>query len=373
MTQTIIFLNLRLPAECELPTLVDNNRFRFVAIYSAKEADHLASNIKECFDQLYIVEQKQEPSIIKAQHFDDASLHNIIQKELAKVDGDPKRLRFVSNDEFNLVVVGKLRDQYNISGPGEKLLLGYRDKNIMKTRLEKAGITLPKHEPLDFNLADDSLSEYFSQLAKQYQFPLVIKPSRGAGSIDTHIINDLEKLKYYYSKIKLMDCDFEINQFIDGTLYHCDTVIQNNNILLQVISEYLYPNITYATEGKPVTSILLLDDNPLKKQIATLTEQVLQTLGKHDGVTHLEVFHTKDNRLIFLEIAARPPGGLMAANYQIMYGINVFKMHLQIELDINLPSFSSTPKIYPKRLEIRCMSTRLLLHLERFSITKMLI
>ena len=53
----------------------------------------------------------------------------------------------------------------------------------------------------------------------------------------------------------------------------------------------------------------LEDNHSLNKRISNFTRDVLQELGPiKNGITHVEVYLDRNDELIFLEAAARPPG-----------------------------------------------------------------
>jgi len=57
-----------------------------------------------------------------------------------------------------------------------------------------------------------------------------------------------------------------------------------------------------------------------------------------NGTTHLEFFKTVQGKLIFLQIATRPPGGLISQMYQKHVGLYYMTLHyiLQMGLDFKL-------------------------------------
>jgi biotin carboxylase len=118
---------------------------------------------------------------------------------------------------------------------------------------------------------------------------------------------------------------------VAGTLYHCDSLVQNGKVVFAVASEYLYPNIEFQ-KGKVYATIPLQETDPLTSRIKDFSEKTLNALGLIDGATHMEIFHNPRDELVFLEVAARPPGALIFPNYEKIYGFNLFDAHFKIQI-----------------------------------------
>jgi hypothetical protein len=71
----------------------------------------------------------------------------------------------------------------------------------------------------------------------------------------------------------------------------------------------------------------------LIKAIDTLNQKVISEFKIKQGMTHLELFSTKEG-LIFGEIAIRPPGGYIMELLSLSYGFNAWEAFLKMELNI---------------------------------------
>jgi len=107
-------------------------------------------------------------------------------------------------------------------------------------------------------------------------------------------------------------------------------------------NEYTCPNYDY-TNGSVLGSITLDDNNPLSARLIQFAKKSLKILGVKNLINHMELFLTKDNEIVFLEVSARPPGGLVNLMHKTNFGINLvdedFFMQTGVDIEIaKLPS-----------------------------------
>jgi len=76
--------------------------------------------------------------------------------------------------------------------------------------------------------------------------------------------------------------------------------------------------------------------SPHWKSLKQFNETVIEHLKPPNGVTHLEVIVDRNHRLVFLEIAARPPGGLMNDIYKRQFGIDFYLQYFRLQLGLPL-------------------------------------
>lgn len=99
--------------------------------------------------------------------------HNINQER--RIEG------ICSIAERDVLRSGLLRTFFNIKGQSYESAQAYRDKIIMKDYVNKYDIKVPKHSRAN------SILDIFSFIRKN-GYPVVIKPSQGAGATDAFII-----------------------------------------------------------------------------------------------------------------------------------------------------------------------------------------
>jgi biotin carboxylase len=325
----LIFLTQRRYDLYDIPNQTDIPRM--VAVLTETATKQFPPEIKPFFDEIYSVPlAHQDADILSSFDLDHEAVCRIVEKEIAIAGGDVNKINIVSNDEFNMVLVGYLRDRYGIPGAGKAQLNLYRDKDLMKQQLAKHAIRVPKHQLLKTNIAADDLENYYQQLINDLGSSLIVKPVSGAGSIGTHALHDLSAFISLYVALCESGIKYEVEEFIEGDVYHCDSITQNGQILYSIVGEYLFQNILYP-QGKIMASLCLLPSDPLAKRIVEFNRALTSALGHVDGITHMEVFHTPKDELIFIEIAARPPGSDIVPNYTQMLKLNFCALDVRIQ------------------------------------------
>lgn len=292
---------------------------RMVVVLTEHYYQAFPESLKMFFDEFYIVPSSCHEGVFSKFEMDREAVKESVKKEI-NIAGGAHQVNLVSNDELNILIVGWLRDYFNIPGASEHQINLYRDKNVMKQCLAKHNIRVPKHILLDQGLGRDEIPKYYNELVRHFGEIFVVKPLMGAGSVGVKIISELSYFTDIYQKIIKENTTYGIEEFITGNVYHCDSIIQNDKILFVVASEYLHQEINYR-DGKSHSSLILLPEDPLGKKIIKFHADVVNTLGYIDGLTHMEIFYTGDE-LVFIEIAARMAGVEMTPSHKNVFGID---------------------------------------------------
>lgn len=232
--------------------------------------------------------------------FDDERLLDEIVPETRKhrIEFD----RVESLWEPLVVTTAKLRTALGVPGMSVDTVRAFRDKELMKRKLDAAGIRTPKHRR--------AKSEHeIREAAEQIGYPLIIKPIAGAGSADTHRVNDPGELDLAIRKTQHVR-EFSVEEFIDGEEYTYDTICSNGRPLYFNHSWYRpRPLVQRSVEFiSPQTMALRNVNTPALLKGRAMGEAVLKALGFESGFTHMEWFYTASGEAVFGEIGARPPG-----------------------------------------------------------------
>lgn len=232
-------------------------------------------------------------------------------------------------DESSVQLCGKLLKYFDISSDS---LDRYSDKLEMSRKLKDSEVKISRGTLfLDNEYINNSIN-YLQEIEKIIgNYPYFIKPRDLSGSRGVSLINNLEE---FISWVEQKDNhSFLIQEYLDGKLFHCECFIKNYEILSSFVFEYSRPGFFFS-KGFSVGSISLPLNHPLKKRISSFTKDVLQGLGIiKNGVTHVEVYLNKNDELIFLEAAARPPGLVGNLLYKKYLNISINEIHLLLQLE----------------------------------------
>jgi biotin carboxylase len=294
-----------------------------IAIVSEDEYEKFNNAYKKYFSNIFSCPIQSKDDFEKIS-FDFA--RNIVQQQI-NLNAD---VRIICLSEDNLLVAAKLRDEFNIPGLKFDVAVPFRNKIIMKNVLKSKNIRVPHYSKLDNEKAKDP-SNYFEDLSEKLGLPFIAKPTSFLGGLGVVVIDSVIAFTEF-CKNSPIEAEYEVEEFIAGTLFHCDSIRKDGKTIFSVSSEYNNPNFDFQL-GKPVISMPLKNDDPLAKRIFSFNETVLDALNYERGVSHHELFLTKNDELIFLEIAARSPG-VVTPMYRRAFNIGMEDIGFLIEMDI---------------------------------------
>jgi len=236
--------------------------------------------------------------------------------------------RIVAVHEKVILLAAELRAELGLTGLDTGTAMLFRDKVRMKqTVVEADAARVPSYRrlrgPEDLRAVDWSSGRK------------VVKSCFGAGSQDVYVVDSLRDAEVLVGGLDLAAASFEVEEYIEGKMYHCDAVVQDGEVTFAAVSEYLSKPGDY-TPGGMGGSVLLHPAEVLAVRTTELNARVLRALGLREGVTHLEVFHTPEDELVFCEVAARPAGGGIDRIIERSYGINVLEASLRLQAGLEL-------------------------------------
>ncbi|QLB39647.1 MULTISPECIES: acetyl-CoA carboxylase biotin carboxylase subunit family protein [Mannheimia] len=246
-------------------------------------------------------------------------------------------IRILCNDEYLLPLAARVRDNFNIIGDKLIDILKFTNKITMKEKIADQ-IKLPKyiqHTSQKYH----SLESYLTEIINYLSLPIIAKPTNLAACDGVVKITYKEELEKWLLENKESE-NYELDEYVDGTLYHIDSIIQDNKVLSVFIGQYSSPVAEFLM-GKPNGTILLSYEDKDYLKLIKFNQSVLNAMGNLPNcVTHLEVFINDKGEAIFLEIAARAAGGMIPQMYQKAFNIHIEEIHfkLQMEKDIYIPN-----------------------------------
>lgn len=297
-------------------------------IYNPKKYNLFLIIDSFCFEKLKA--RKQENLFEKVWCIEDFSfsrLKRIIEDYICCKNVN---LKIVTNSEETVQVCGDLRVYFNID---KKNYDRFKDKLLMKKLVQEYGLMVPRHRVFDRNVYLKDRDNYLTYITMQLKFPVIIKPTNLQSCSGVFKANTIEELKFAVDNLLDDKSTYEIDEFISGKVYNCDSFLQEGNILFSKISECsnsCYDFICGLTKG----TIELLKESYLYEILYDYTEKIHKALLPPDaGVTHLEVVLNDDGNFYFLEIAHRAPGVLIPAMYKKRSNIDIIETHIILQID----------------------------------------
>jgi ATP-grasp domain len=247
--------------------------------------------------------------------------------------------KVIAEDEFDLIRAARLREYFNIEGQTVESAVAFRDKVKMKDYL-KGKVDLPEYQAL-------TSASVLHDFVRNYGFPIVVKPRDKAGAQGVNIINNQEEL-YNFSKTK-WDYDLQIETFISGDMYHVDAVVEEGNITMLSVSKYINSCLSFFSKNNILGSYQIHPEAEMYKRLEDYFKKVLSFLPTPRVCAyHMEVFHTKEDKIILCEIASRIGGGYILDTFKQAYSVDVLSYLYRrwCDLPVDKPSPKNTNKLF---------------------------
>ncbi len=226
--------------------------------------------------------------------------------------------RIETNWEPLTLTAAALRERLGVPGMSRKQADLFRDKPSMRAAVTAAGLRAPR-------TARVRTRAELADAARFTGFPLILKPVAGAGSADTHRVDNEEQLE---ALIRLVDrMELSCEEFVVGDELTYDTICLDGRPVYESVSYYI-PNVLDARKHEWVSPITMTVRDLAHPAIAggiELGRGVLSALGMGTGFTHMEWFRNGDGDAIFGEIAARSPGACMVDLMNYCSDIDLFR------------------------------------------------
>lgn len=299
------------------------NDDQLILVGSAHCLKELSEKNKTAFDAIHSISRN-------FQRTNDAELENIIAPYVKKFGA--QQIRLLTNEDSAQLGCGRLREIYGIPGHGVHHLEPFVHKVISKNRLGSC-VKLPKFVAFNKNSYAKDKDTYLNSLVGELGFPMFVKPVDLVSSLETHRVDDLSALRQLADWILTHAYEFEVDEYIEGDLFHCDVMIIRGEMQFFMVGKCSFP-LAQFFEGKPVGSIPT-DDPDEFNQLKHLCDIVCKKLQSHDGAYHLEFFlEKKSKEFVFLEIGARTGGALIAKMYEKLFSINIEEVNYLIQMQL---------------------------------------
>lgn len=319
-----IFLYNVVSIKTSLLNLTNNEDCKFILIGSDYCLSNLSEDNRRFFDEIHCVNR---------------NFHQIDCKEVETILlgflklYSASNIKLLTNEDSTQLVCAALREKYHIPGNSTEQLLPFVNKVISKNKLE-GKVRTPKFIPFNKAEYQTQPEKYVDKVIAQLGFPMFIKPVDLVSSIGTHHIPDSNTLQTVLHTISHEPWEFEIDEFIDGDLFHCDIIVHNNTIEFLMACKYAGPLAKFS-KGSPMGSILVNDERLFEK-LKKFSLEILSCLGTFSSAFHLEIFNEKKSgELVFLEAAARTPGAQVPDLYKIIFNQHVEELHYLVQISPN--------------------------------------
>jgi len=306
-----------------MKTIIIINRWKDDYADYVKLVDHFNNNIIYICDEDgsdYIKTRSDVPhTLYELERLDDVSV--LISKVEEVVERYERVDCIVAMSEMDMVMSGILRTHFSIPGMSQSVAEAFTNKVLMKERLEQSGVRFPQ-----FISSLDTLES----LINRVDFPIVMKPHYGAGSVGVAIIKTRNELTRFLNTTDKLT-NYEAEEYIDKPIVHLDGVVSDSKISFIKCFKYFGTCFEY-TLGEPLGSILI-DSNEDQTVLAEFAADVIKALGMENGVFHLEAFY-EDGSPIFLEIGGRQGGGEVVPLMKHLFDVDLVECFFNSQIGV---------------------------------------
>ncbi len=229
--------------------------------------------------------------------------------------------RVESHNEYWLELDAKLRTDFNVFGYKNEDMLAIKTKAQMKEVFRKAGLKVAKGRVFK----DD---EDARKLAKELNFPVIIKPNSGVGASDTYKIKSADELEAFFG-YKNAHVEYIMEEFIEGDIVTFDGLTdKDGNIVFY--SSLEYSEVVLDTVEKD-NDMFYYVPREIKADLIQLGQKCVDAFKVRERFFHFEYFRVKKTgELMPLEINCRPPGGLTIDMWNYANDFDVFKEYANV-------------------------------------------
>ncbi|MFT8457793.1 MAG: ATP-grasp domain-containing protein [Liquorilactobacillus ghanensis] len=216
-----------------------------------------------------------------------------------------------------------------------------RNKDLAREQFAKNNVPSAKFQVVS-DERDAKLAAY------KIGYPLILKPTNTASSIDVFYIQNEAELQMRFEqivKLKTSYMNFPVRheyimeEFLTGPEFSVELFLYQNQIAFSEVTEKHTTQPPFFVELEHIFPTTIEIEK--KSEIINTAYQAAQALDFHDGPLHIEVKLTKNGPKI-VEVNGRPGGDNITSDLVInAYGINIFEKTVQLYLHEKL-SFKKT-------------------------------
>ncbi|MBL8724296.1 MAG: ATP-grasp domain-containing protein [Planctomycetes bacterium] len=301
----VVYLSPGFPAE--MPLFVRGLYEVGAKVYGVGDQPRAAlpPEVRECLhDYLQVGSFGDEPAVVERVH------QWLRGREVDRVECCWERLMYLA---------ARLRERFGVPGMSMQQTLVFRDKELMKQAVERAGLRVPRHGRAR------SRAEAWAAVERT-GYPAIVKPIDGAGSKDTYRCNDRAEFEQALQRTAHVE-EVSVEEFIEGEELTYDTVCADGRILFENVAWYRpKPMILAQSPWISMQNIVLRDlTAELPRPGVQLGQAVLRALQFGSGFTHMEWFHTPSGEAVFGEIGGRPAGARLVHAMNYSCDIDLFR------------------------------------------------
>jgi biotin carboxylase len=228
--------------------------------------------------------------------------------------------RICAFSEAHILLAARLRDRFALTEGGEIAALHWRDKLVMKRALSGAGLRVPAFAPAE----RDAVRSLVSKHGK-----VVVKPVLGSGSKGLHFVTSGGEAEDLIERLGAELRHYEVEEHIDGELFHIDGVVQDGEILWAEVTRY--GNVPYCFLWNEPNFAHRETRPAARERLLRFNDDALRALDLRDGVFQHECFIATSGEVVHCEMAARAGGNGIVPYLEHLRGVNLYEAMFDVQ------------------------------------------
>jgi len=258
-------------------------------------------------------------------------------RAVTNIAGSQRVDRVVGLDEFDVITAALAREHMQLPGMNSSYVRRFRDKLTMRNLAHAAGVPCPEFIGV-FNSGE--INEFLHRVPP----PWIVKPRTEVSAFGIRkcetagevwaVLTDLDNRNTWRDH----PSQFLIERFIEGRVYHVDSVVNNGKVIAAGVSQYGTTPFSISHSGGVFTSSIVGYRSKERKALEKLNAQLLTAFGYEQGVSHAEFLQSEsDGQFYLLEVAARVGGAYIANVLEHAAGFNLWREWAKLETASNHP------------------------------------
>lgn len=263
---------------------------------------------------------------------DNAVIEDYV-RAIANAAGSRRIDRVVGLDEFDVLTAARAREHLQLPGMTSSHALRFRDKLAMRNIAANAGVPCPKYTGV---FSRDEIIDYLASA----DGPWIVKPRTEVSAFG---IRKCETKEDVWRSLEELDgrntwrdhpSQFLIEQFIDGNVYHVDSVVSGGKVVAAGVSRYGTPPFSVMHYGGVFTTSIVPYSSKERKELEKLNAQLLKAFKYERGISHAEFLQSKaDGKFYLLEVACRVGGAYIANVLEHACNFNLWREWAKLETE----------------------------------------
>ncbi len=243
---------------------------------------------------------------------DDASLAHLA----GRIRAECRPLAVLALTENSVLPSAQIREALGLPGLTPAAAIACTDKLEMKRRIRAAGLHCA-----DFCAAEDELHR--QDLIERLGMPMIIKQRLGSGGRGTRLVTRESDVP------ERLEPGSMAERIVSGKEMSIESFLMDGKVLFSNISDYFEPAWANIVPGELAER--------RRSEVESMNARALGALSLEHDVTHVEFF-VQEKRVVFGEVAARPPGGHLMDLIGLAWGFDAWQASIRIALG-DAPSF----------------------------------